>query len=401
VHESLDADGDTYISITCGGDDCDDLNPDVHPGLLEIPCNEIDDDCDPLTVETCCTPGPCTTSCGTSGTYECNPDGTPGDCLPPVETCNGVDDNCNSVCDDGYTCCARSTTPCSALGFTTGTATCAGDCSGWDTSTCGRCGDGTVQSPEECDGTALGGSTCWTIPGSYTGGTLGCTPSCTFDASLCTRCGNMITEPPEQCDGLLPPGATCLTIPGGFNGGSLRCGVGCAYDTSLCTWCGDGTRNSTEQCDGVDLAGQTCLLRGFIGGGTLGCSAGCAFDTSSCIWSPTGTWVVTPGVNYYCAFGEVSISFGELTFNDTGTGLSVSDDSINCTMTGPSARTTRTINVTCSLLGDCDETYSLVGTFTDDNTWTGTFTATFTPHGGLGCAGCSTRTWTARTGGRL
>jgi len=48
------------------------------------------------------------------------------------------------------------------------------------------CGDGVVQEHEACDGTDLGGATCLTIPGRYTGGVLGCTPSCAFDASGCT-----------------------------------------------------------------------------------------------------------------------------------------------------------------------------------------------------------------------
>jgi hypothetical protein len=67
-------------------------------------------------------------------------------------------------------------------------------------------------------------------------------------------------------------------------------------------------------------------------------------------------------------------------------------------MTGPSARVTRTINVSCTLTGGCNETYTLTGTFTDDNTWTGTFRAAFS---GSGCYGCTTQTFSARTGGRL
>jgi hypothetical protein len=41
----VDADGDTYLSTACGGTDCDDANPNIHPGAMEI-CNGIDDDCD-------------------------------------------------------------------------------------------------------------------------------------------------------------------------------------------------------------------------------------------------------------------------------------------------------------------------------------------------------------------
>mgnify|MGYP000495203418 CR=1 FL=1 len=31
--EYLDADNDLYVSTTCGGDDCDDSDPDVNPGV--------------------------------------------------------------------------------------------------------------------------------------------------------------------------------------------------------------------------------------------------------------------------------------------------------------------------------------------------------------------------------
>lgn len=40
-----DADHDGYPGIAAGGTDCDDANPDVHPGAPEL-CNGIDDDCD-------------------------------------------------------------------------------------------------------------------------------------------------------------------------------------------------------------------------------------------------------------------------------------------------------------------------------------------------------------------
>ena len=42
-----DVDADGYTSISCGGSDCDDTNPAVHPGATEI-CNGIDDNCDGL-----------------------------------------------------------------------------------------------------------------------------------------------------------------------------------------------------------------------------------------------------------------------------------------------------------------------------------------------------------------
>ncbi len=48
----LDADGDGHVSEDCGGDDCDDQDPAVNPGMVEGPegdetcTNAVDDDCD-------------------------------------------------------------------------------------------------------------------------------------------------------------------------------------------------------------------------------------------------------------------------------------------------------------------------------------------------------------------
>ncbi|MDJ0765936.1 MAG: putative metal-binding motif-containing protein [Myxococcota bacterium] len=43
-----DDDNDGYLDVTCGGDDCVDMNDKMHPGAVET-CNFLDDDCDGLT----------------------------------------------------------------------------------------------------------------------------------------------------------------------------------------------------------------------------------------------------------------------------------------------------------------------------------------------------------------
>ncbi len=130
-----DADGDGYggkdVKCACAADpiyhtldatDCDDTNPNVHPGAKEI-CNGIDDNCDGITdppnLDTC-----------TNFFYDGDADGygnaliqvkclcagsglwsatVPGDCndangaIHPgaTEVCNGVDDNCDGQIDNG------------------------------------------------------------------------------------------------------------------------------------------------------------------------------------------------------------------------------------------------------------------------------------------------------------
>jgi len=99
------------------------------------------------------------------------------------------------------------------------------------------CGNNTTETGETCDGTDLNGLSCTNF--GFTGGTLGCASDCqSYDTSGCTNntgpvCGNGVIETGEDCDGTNLGGASCTSL--GFSGGTLSCSSTCTYDTSACT----------------------------------------------------------------------------------------------------------------------------------------------------------------------
>ncbi len=85
--------------------DCDDGAAAVNPGASET-CDGVDQDCDGVADQTFACPsaglGPCETSCGSTGTQACTASCEPiGACEPPAEVCNGVDDDCDGIVDEG------------------------------------------------------------------------------------------------------------------------------------------------------------------------------------------------------------------------------------------------------------------------------------------------------------
>jgi len=197
----------------------------------------------------------------------------------------------------------------------------------------GFCGDGQIQSFEQCDflnndpnQPITGSATCQSVGLGFDSGTLGCRSflgsggtvlSCAFDFSNCRRstpgCGNSILEGVEQCD---PPGSTIfcgdpstanggnpnLGLLGAVSGGKASCSPTCMWDVGFCEpygdqttstfqanpagpvaevpLCGNSLIDDPEQCDGTNLQGQNCASLGFTGG-VLACS-GCRFDIRGC-----------------------------------------------------------------------------------------------------------------------
>ncbi|MBN1503111.1 hypothetical protein JW930_06200 [Candidatus Woesearchaeota archaeon] len=100
-----DYDKDGYRKEICGGDDCNDNNPNIHPGAQEI-CNGVDDDCDGKVDEGCFTPPQLQEDKDGDGYYP------PDDCDdndPKVhpgakELCNNKDDDCDGLVDEDLNC---------------------------------------------------------------------------------------------------------------------------------------------------------------------------------------------------------------------------------------------------------------------------------------------------------
>jgi hypothetical protein len=81
-----------------------------------------------------CHPITCTTSCGSTGTGVCSsvcglPTGAA--CVPPLESCNAVDDDCDGTTDEIFTCVMGATQACTTGGCS-GSQTCTSSCA-WGT----------------------------------------------------------------------------------------------------------------------------------------------------------------------------------------------------------------------------------------------------------------------------
>lgn len=162
-----------YVS---DGSDCDDDNSQINPGAPEL-CNGIDDDCNPgtadglddLSGQPC--DGPDADAC-TEGWYSCAAGAlvcsdNSGD---SVEVCNGLDDDCDglydegALCDDGIACTVDS---CSVQGcaFVPDDSAC-DDGNQCTVDTCGLSGCESQNLPDDtpCDGGVCIGGTCTPQP---------------------------------------------------------------------------------------------------------------------------------------------------------------------------------------------------------------------------------------------
>jgi cysteine-rich repeat protein len=141
----------------------------------------------------------------------------------------------------------------------------------YNTSSCigptgGYCGNSQVEVSEQCDG-SIEGKTCSNINPVYTGGNLGCnSPSsssaCMYDMSRCTkpepRCGDGTINADDICDGNDMGNITDCKNLSGFVGGFLTCGKDCHLNTSRCYTGNETPHVFNDSCfDGNKSASET------------------------------------------------------------------------------------------------------------------------------------------------
>ncbi|MBK6944839.1 MAG: T9SS type A sorting domain-containing protein [Flavobacteriales bacterium] len=201
--------------------DCDDTDPAIHPGVLEV-CDGLDNDCDgevdeelggfadndgdgfgdPLSPLTCDTPG-------VSNNLDC--DDTNADINPNAEEiCDGIDNNCNGQIDEGGVCgCLPAGTPCDDGNSCTVNETEDGECNcGGGLFTTSVCDDG---DPNTFNDICFNGNCIGTpCPDADADGFTTCQGDCD-DANAAIHPG--VTEVCDgidnDCDGLVDEDAGC------------------------------------------------------------------------------------------------------------------------------------------------------------------------------------------------
>lgn len=143
----MDADADMYFDVACGGSDCVDADPSIHPGAEEL-CNGVDDDCDDML-------GVDEVDVDQDGYLACADDcddEAEGVYPGATELCdNGVDDDCDEMIDALDPDCAEP--PGDGDGDGDGTGGGDGDPSG---ETSGDSGAGSETGAGQTDGDAAG-----------------------------------------------------------------------------------------------------------------------------------------------------------------------------------------------------------------------------------------------------
>jgi|GEM_PF-1012221 len=255
--DTLDGDHDGHPPRVCGGDDCDDSRDRVHPDASEL-CNGTDDDCDGVVDEgaTCggvgqaCLAGNC--RCAPSTPSQCSSCGSVGcfDLQSNAQHCGGCCTNCGSsgACVAGSCRCAPGATRCDGAGCVDLQA---------DPNHCGACARACA-SGMTCD---LGACRC---PGNL----LLCGGACVNAQTENANCG--------ACGNSCPSGATCVA-------GSCQCASGRVL-------CGGRCVNTQDDASNCGACGRVCMGDYDAGVVPQRCVAGqCRCEGGMTCPTPSGT----------------------------------------------------------------------------------------------------------------
>ncbi|MBI5503061.1 MAG: FG-GAP repeat protein [Deltaproteobacteria bacterium] len=257
-------------------------------------CNGEDDDCDGGTDEDWpCAAGSavaCTTSCGSSGTGACSAACAlpgPGECVAPAETCNGLDDDCDGAPDDGFACIQGALVPCATVCSTAGYGPCSATC-GFPAAVDCTASEACNGADDDCDGAPDDGFAC--VAGSAD---VACTSACgTGGSRSCTfLCALGPCLAPEICNGCDDDGDTACDDGAGIccQGVALPCTVaGCGTagtQTCLPTCAGWTTCSAAETCNACDDDLDTVPDDDFacVRGATRTCAVATCPGTQSCV----------------------------------------------------------------------------------------------------------------------